>query len=413
MNPCLGLNSRNAADGDLGQLLGRRPRVVIGHPYIGRGGSESGVMWIAEALKADCDVTVVTLGGWQLDELNEYYGTTLKPEEVTVRLAPAPLISRKAVPDALRGAFYQRFARRIAAEYDVRISKYNPTDWGVPAIHFISDFTWHREIWETYTPRTPGWFYKDTLLRRAYLSFVRAYASPSGRDLVRADRLVANSQWSAALVKQYCGVPHLPVIYPPVWASFPRVSWQEKEDAFVMIGRIASEKRIEAAIRVLGSLRGRGHRLILHLCGEIPQDSYGRMITELCASNHEWITCHGRVSGSLKSNLLARAKYGIHTCAHEAFGISVAEMVKAGAIVFAPSLGGQAEILDHPDLLFADEEEAIRKIQAVLEQPELQTQLRAHLEDRAKLFSAQRFMREVRAYISDAVNADKAAASRH
>jgi len=40
-----------------------RPKVVMGHPMIGRGGSESNVMWLIEALKRDCDVTVVTTRG--------------------------------------------------------------------------------------------------------------------------------------------------------------------------------------------------------------------------------------------------------------------------------------------------------------------------------------------------------------
>ena len=40
-----------------------RPKVAIGHLMIGRAGSESNVMWLIEALKRDCDVTVVTTRG--------------------------------------------------------------------------------------------------------------------------------------------------------------------------------------------------------------------------------------------------------------------------------------------------------------------------------------------------------------
>ena len=46
----------------------------------------------------------------------------------------------------------------------------------------------------------------------------------------------------------------------------------------------------------------------------------------------------------------------------EAFGISVAEMVKAGAIVFAPNNGGQTEVINSPDLLFSGADDAVRKI---------------------------------------------------
>ncbi len=44
------------------RLLNHRLRVVIGHPYIGRGGSESIVMWLIEALRGGYDITVVTTG---------------------------------------------------------------------------------------------------------------------------------------------------------------------------------------------------------------------------------------------------------------------------------------------------------------------------------------------------------------
>ncbi len=70
----------------------------------------------------------------------------------------------------------------------------------------------------------------------------------------------------------------------------------------------------------------------------------------------EWIILEGRVSGMKKAQILSRQRFGIQTRSAEPFGISVAEMVKAGAIVFAPNDGGQAEILNHSDLLFANED---------------------------------------------------------
>ncbi len=111
---------------------------------MGRGGSESNVMWLIEALKRDCDVTVVTTGGWDLAALNKFYGTQVREDEVKVRIAPVPILARNMTAVALRGSCYQRFALQIADQYDVRISAYNATDWGLPAVHFIADFCWHR-----------------------------------------------------------------------------------------------------------------------------------------------------------------------------------------------------------------------------------------------------------------------------
>ncbi len=372
-----------------------RRKIVIGHPRLGRGGSEERVMWLIEALKRDYEVSVVTTGGWNLDELNDYYGTHVQEDEVKVRVAPVPVWARGFNAAALRGACFQRFARQIAGEYDVRISAYNPTDWGLPAVHFIADFSWHQEIRDRFDPRTPGFLYRDTMLRRAYLRAAAAYGKPSGRNVLRDDMLVANSYWSAALVKQYCGVECTAVVYPSVGTEFPHVPWEEKEQAFAMIGRIAPEKQIEQAIAILEKVRQRGHAVRLHLCGEMGHDLYGRQIARLCKERVDWIIPEGRVSGARKRWILAHCRFGIQTRAAEPFGISVAEMVKAGAVVFAPNDGGQTEILQNANLLFADVDDAADKISSVLSDAAKQTALRGALAQRSKVFTSANFVQSV------------------
>lgn len=380
----------------------RRPSVVIGHPWIGRAGSEERVMRLIEVLKGDYDVTVATTGGWDLAELNDYYGTQVEENEVKVRIAPMPWPVRNLSVAALRGACFQRFARRIAGEYDVRVSAYNPTDWGLPAIHFIADFSWHKEFRLRLDP-VPGFIYRDSIVRRVYLRIAAAYGKPSDRDSLQDDVVIANSRWTADLIQQAFGKTCAAVIYPPVWTEFPQVRWEEKENAFAMIGRIAPEKRIEDAITILEAVRARGHAVRLHLCGEIGSDDYGRSITQLCRKRADWVVVEGRVSGARKSQILANCRFGIQARGAEAFGISVAEMVKAGAIVFAPNNGGQVEILDHSGLLFANVSEAVEKIDDVLSQVSFQSALRMHLCRRADSFTTQRFIQEARAAFS-AVN---------
>ena len=388
---------------------GTRRAVVIGHPFMGRGGSEAAVMWLIEALKQHCDLTVATTGGWQLEELNSFYGTNVGKDEVEIRIAPVPFLPPSVSGAAYRGACYQRFARKIAAEYDLRISAYNPTDWGLPAIHFIADFSWHQETRERLHPPAPGFVYRDSVLRKAYLKICAAVQNPSRRDVLREDLLRANSHWSANLIRDTFGVECTTVIYPPVWTEFPSVAWEYKEEAFVMIGRIAPEKQIERAIQILEAVREHGHAIRLHLCGAIHDDEYSRLIARLCKESWVWIVVEGEVSGTKKADLLANCRFGIQARGAEPFGISVAEMVKAGAIVFAPDNGGQAEILERSELLFADTGEASEKILALLEAPTLQTELRAHLAARAAHFNAENFMREARACVLDATFADQTA----
>ena len=381
-----------------------RHRVVIGHPFVGRAGSEARLMWLIEALKRDYDVTVVTTGGWNLSTLNNYYGTEIKEEEVTVRLAPVPFLVRYLKAAALRGACYQKFARQIAGQYDVRVSAYNFTDWGLPAVHFIADFSWHRELRRQLDPRSFGFIYRDTLMRRVYLKISDAYGWPSGRDALRDDRVIANSQWSAELIKQHCDVDCAAVIYPPVWTEFLDVPWEERELAFVLIGRIAPEKQIERAISILEAVRQRGHKIRFHLCGEVENDHYGRRIARLCRGRTDWILPEGRVSGERKRQILSHCRFGIQTREAEPFGIAVAEMVKAGAIVFAPNAGGQTEIVAHSDLLFDDLGDAADKISAVLSSAEKQAALRIHLAKRPEIFTKSNFMEAAKEQVEQAAS---------
>ena len=383
-----------------------RRKVVIGHPILGFGGSEASVMWLIEALHTEYDVTVATTGGWDLEALNAFYGTNIKENDVRVRIAPFPFPARNMRVAALRGTCYQRFARRIAGEYDVRISAYNPTDWGLPAIHFLADFSWHIPIREKIDPPTPGFIYKDSLLRRAYLRFAAAFGNPSGRDVLKDDLVIANSQWTADLMKQACGVDCSSVIYPPVWEQFPEVAWEHKRPSFVMIGRIAPEKQVERVIAILEEVRGRGHAVQLHLCGKIENDSYGRSIARLCGDRADWIVVEGRVSGARKAEILTQCRFGIQARGAESFGISVAEMVKAGAIVFAPNDGGQAEILEHPRLLFTDNRDAVEAIVAVLKNSLLQNGLRAYLSKRATVANTESFMKKAQACVAGVLSKD-------
>ncbi len=379
----------------------KRKRIIIGHPWFGRGGSEAVAMWLAEALRNDHDVTVLTTGGWDLAALNAHYGTHVSAKELEVRIAPVPWPARRLGVAALRAACFQRFARKVAGEYDIRISAYNFTDWGLPAVHLIADFSWHRQVRQRLDPLTPGFIYRDSWLRKMYLGIAKRYQDPSGREILQEDTVIANSHWTAELLREVCEVECAAVVYPPVYGEFPDVAWQDKKNAFVMIGRVAPEKRIEEAIEILQAVRQRGHAIQLHLCGTIGRDLYGRKIAELSNKHADWIVAEGFVTGDRKTELLAHCRYGIQTRSAEPFGISVAEMMNAGAIVFAPDDGGQAEILDHPGLLFSGRSEAVEKISAALECTELQDKLREHLAVQAQRFSSERFVRDARACISN------------
>lgn len=83
------------------------------------------------------------------------------------------------------------------------------------------------------------------------------------------------------------------------------------------------------------------------------------------------------------------------------FGIAVAEMVKAGCIVWVPKGGGQVEIINHSRLIYENTQQAAEKIIHVLINDSLQQELRRHLQRQSGKFSIERFVSEVRIVVSE------------
>jgi hypothetical protein len=107
------------------------------------------------------------------------------------------------------------------------------------------------------------------------------------------------------------------------------------------------------------------------------------------------------IDSPAKSQMMAGHKYGLSGRENEPFGIAVAEMVKAGCIVFVPNGGGQTEIADHPALIYESDDDAVRKIETVLVDSSLQASLRTHLAAGARRFSVESFQGQIRQVVEE------------
>jgi len=327
-------------------------------------------MWTAEALKRDFAVPLVTAGPVDLAQLNRFYGTAISSREISVSSLPMPrsLGGRKA-PSGLRGAFATRALKQFARGYDLLISTYNPCDFGVPAIQCVADFSWDEELRRRFDPPpggVRGLFHRLPWLRDPYLRLCRIVAPPSGRNLFSGeDMIVANSRWTAAKLRERYGV-EAEVVYPPVAGECPDIPHERRRDDFVCIGRISAEKRIERMINIVAGVRRRGHDVRIRIIGPLDSSPYSRRIGSLAQRHPEWVILEGSCVSEKKAGIMANCRYGIHGREGEAFGIGVAEMVKAGCITFAPAEGGPAEIVSHAALLYRDNDDAVEKIRTVL-----------------------------------------------
>ncbi|MBE3111943.1 MAG: glycosyltransferase family 4 protein [Acidobacteria bacterium] len=375
------------------------PRVAVVHPQlVAGGGSEACAMWTLQALQDESRLTLVTLGRPDLESMNRKYGTTIDESKIEGRFLRLPPGTRKRF-DALRGFRLARYCRRHARDFDVMISAYNVMDFGVAGIQMIADFSFddalRREL-HSANGAAGGGFYKASLGRSLYLGLARALAGSRG-DGWKRNLTVANSEWTRDLLRERFGVAS-DVVYPPVAGGFPAVPWNEREDGFVFIGRLVPEKGVRRVIEILGDVR-KEKPVHLHIIGRRERTAYAREVEELCRRKRDWIHLEGEKYGPEKAEFLARHKYGISGCRNEAFGIAVAEMVKAGSLVWVPDGGGQKEIVAHPGLIYSGRGHAAALILAALGAPAAEAALRYHLEARADLFSSGRFVEEMRGIV--------------
>jgi len=380
----------------------RRTEVAVVHPQLRFGGSETGALWTVEALKRDCNVTLITGGKVDLERLNAYYATDHQPGEFAVHEVRMPL-GLHCSPNfaGLRGALFTRECRRLAPRFDVVTTHYNPCDLGVPLIQFVADFSFAPRLQQALDPSPRSgrqWWYSDTVLRRAYLGLCDRFATQRAENW-KHNVTVANSGWTARLLEKEFGIVARLVQFPPVPGEFPPIPWKEREDGFVCVGRVVPEKRMDEVIRILHRVRQHGFNVHLHILGRLDGLPFAKQTLELASRHRDWVHAEGLVAGQDKRELMSRHKFGINGCRREAFGIAVAELVKAGCITFVPDGGGQIEILDHLMLTFKNEEDAVRKIEAVLSRIDLQEDLRQHLAARARELSAEKFISTVRGLV--------------
>jgi glycosyltransferase involved in cell wall biosynthesis len=371
-------------------------RVLLVQPSIAPpGGGNLVAAWMLEALRDEHRVTLLAWEAPDLAACNRFFGTSLRPGDFDLRLAPR--IARRIgaltpTPLALvKHGLLLREARRLAPDYDLLVTADNEADFGRRGIQYV-----HYPKLDLERPAVDlRWYHGSRSLRALYHHLGRRVGRITAEG-VRKNLTLVNSAFIAARIGALHGIEPI-VLHPPVPGEFPAVPWEAREDGFVMVGRISPEKRIEDTVEILRRVRERETPVRLHVAGTDDDRAYTARIRRLAAADGAWITLHENLARPDLVALLARQRYGIHAMADEHFGIAVAEMVRAGSIVFVPRTGGPIEIVGDDDrLLFGSPDEAAEKIGAVLRDPSRQASLRAHLARRAERFSAEAFVTRFR-----------------
>jgi glycosyltransferase involved in cell wall biosynthesis len=376
-------------------------KIGVIHPHLSAGGgSEAVALWILAALQDIAEITLLTSGDVDLPRLNDSYRTAVKQDRLQV--LSISLFSLFGVRfDALRSARLARFIKNMSPDFDLMISSYNPCDFGKRGLQFIGDFSFDDQARRELHPGPGGLknvLYKRSFLRSSYLRLGKIW-SRDRQSGWKENVTISNSHWTRDRVLERYGVDSA-VIYPPVSSVHSTRPWEEREDGIVCIGRISPEKRIESLVGITERLRERGHRLHIHILGGKSDPSYFRRMQKIFRERRDWVHYEGPVFGEAKERFLSGHKYGLSGCRHEAFGIAVAEMVGSGMIVWVPAGGGQVEVVDHPDLVYRDEDDAAGKIVRILDSRRTQNEVRERLLPASLRFSSERFVAEVRDLVS-------------
>jgi glycosyltransferase involved in cell wall biosynthesis len=292
-----------------------------------------------------------------------------------------------------------RQAKRMRRDFDCVVATDNEADVGDPAIQYIHA----PNLAHVYPKVLPS---LEAPLARKLAAFregrFRPWMVVAGFSYARMkqNRTLVNSDWTGRWMRRVYGIDSK-TLYPPAPGDFPDVAWESRDDAFVAVGRLDPNKRLDWCIRVLASVRRLFPEIKLHIIGGTSrfrdEATYSKLLRRLIEANASWVTLHEDVSRVELQRLLAHAKYGIHAMVDEHFGIAVAEMVRAGCIPFVHDSGGAPEIVGYDSrLLYDSEDDAVARIAAVLADPGGQAAIARSLSPRRRLFRPEVFMDGIR-----------------
>lgn len=383
--------------------------ILLVHPSFQPPGGGNGVAaWMLQALAAHYRVTVLTWGPQDWEAVNAYFGTSLVPTQFgSLQVHPGWRRALDWIPSwpgsLLQMGRFLRQARQISESggYDLVIGSHSEADFGRAGLQYVH-FPRSYHPWHHVDPIWYRWPLRALLMGLDRLS--HAWAGYRTRGML-LNCTLCNSTWTGRLFEGVHGVVPR-VLYPPAAGEFPPVDWADRKPGLISIGRFAEDKRPLWLFAIAQGLRQRGLDWPLHLVGSPDSPALTEQLRRLAREHASWFFLHENLPRPRLSQLLREYRYGLHAMAEEHFGMAVAEMVRAGCLVFVPRGGGQVEIVDQQEpLTYLSVEEAVDKIYRVHHDPSLQDRLRQCLGERAQEFHPETFMRRFLGVVEECLRA--------
>lgn len=378
-------------------------KIGVVHDYLNSGGgAESVCMTICDTLEEDHTVELITLENPDISYLNEQFNTSVS--KTSVKIPSKQIISLNNLLDfieqlssksllVLKKSIFYQYIKYIESNYDLMFVTKGEINLSTDSIHYIH--CPKDALGSEGYKRTIPIQVEDDSVKRLYHKICSRIAGYSTEQM--GNQLVlANSKWTKELTDTLY-MTDSKVVYPPIETeNNQKVPWIEREEGFVMIGRITPDKRIMESIEVIEWLNSRGHNVHLHIIGAENDLPYCREVRKK-SDQLDYVFLEGRVPREKLLKIMRCHKYGIHMKSPEPFGMVVAEMVSSGIIPFVPRSGGQKEILNNKLLTFGNISEAKSCIESILSDKKIQKEIRTDLS--VERFSKRNFEKEINKYV--------------
>lgn len=373
----------------------KQMKILIYHKMLSSllgGGTFQPLMFIAK-LQRFGEVTVALNEGADMEAVSRMAQVPIDVAALkVVRLDPEGASPRQ---EWLAALLRMRRLKALAKDADVCISTANIMDFGRPAHHFVyllSQFG-GAAFYDYLMGRGDG-FGPRLILRRMQTALYENVVKPlfGLRPLRKIatdprERIYPTSHFVEGILRGYFGHFNSTVFYPPTIFEFGGAPAARDPLLAIYVGRIFPPKRITDLVEIVEKAREiTGRDLKFRIAGVLPPIPYTDLLRKL-ASERPWLELVGPVYGKDKEMFMPSATYALHAERDEAFGIAVAEYLKAGCIPVIPDEGGAKEIVDDSALEFRTIDEAANTLARLVRDDAFREERRRHCAERAALFS--------------------------
>lgn len=361
-------------------------RVALVHDWLTNPGGGERVLWQLHQMYSDAPIYTSV---FDAEKMSQFANLQVK----TSFLQHWPLAKRKhQLYSILRPQAFESFD---FSGYDLVISSTSSEAKGIitspGTLHIAYVFTPTRYYWSgahQYLDQ-PGFGVLNPVVRLlapAIISKLRGWDFAAAQ---RPDQIVGISAYVNHRIEKYYR-RQADLIYPPV--DIDRFEYKKtREEYYVVVSRLIPYKRVDLAVSACKKLKRK-----LTVVGD------GSELDKLKHLAGPETTFMGRASDEKVADLLARARGFIFT-AEEDFGIAPVEAMAAGCPVIAYGRGGALEtVVEGQSGTFFDEP-TVDSLTMALKGFEAMTFDPGIVRKQADKFSNERFAREIKAYVEEAL----------